>query len=130
MHSFTSEIQKASAGTGKTHQLTNRIIKLLLTGVNPKNILATTFTVKAAAEISERVFLRLARAVKDHDSYNKLLGELEYTAKQFSREHVSKVFFDLCLNQNLINISTLDSFLLKLLKHLIQRFNLKRIGEL
>ncbi|MCB0359756.1 MAG: UvrD-helicase domain-containing protein, partial [Bdellovibrionales bacterium] len=43
---------RASAGTGKTFQLTNRLIGLLNAGQGIDQILATTFTRKAAAEIS------------------------------------------------------------------------------
>lgn len=55
----------ASAGTGKTHRLTNRLITLLTRGVPPSEIVATTFTRKAAGEILERVVERLVRAVSD-----------------------------------------------------------------
>ena len=40
----------ASAGTGKTFRLTDRIVELLLLGVEPRKILALTFTRKAAGE--------------------------------------------------------------------------------
>jgi len=51
----------ASAGTGKTHVLTARVLRLLVSGTDPERILCLTFTRAAAAEMAKRLRQRLAR---------------------------------------------------------------------
>jgi len=46
----------ANAGSGKTHVLAQRVINLLLKGVEPEKILCITFTKAAAANMAKRVF--------------------------------------------------------------------------
>ena len=46
----------ANAGAGKTHVLAQRVIRLLLAGVDPAKILCITFTKAAAANMAKRVF--------------------------------------------------------------------------
>ena len=53
------EVISAGAGSGKTYRLTGRMVELLQEGVRPAGIVATTFTQKAAAELQERVRVRL-----------------------------------------------------------------------
>jgi ATP-dependent helicase/nuclease subunit A len=50
----------ANAGSGKTHVLAQRVINLLLKGVQPEKILCITFTKAAAANMAKRVFDTLA----------------------------------------------------------------------
>ncbi|MBW0005073.1 MAG: double-strand break repair helicase AddA [Hyphomicrobiales bacterium] len=62
----------ANAGAGKTTVLRNRVLRLLLGGIDPGRILCLTFTKAAAAEMSNRVFTELARWVGLDDA---ALGE-------------------------------------------------------
>src|SRR5712692_11332531 len=52
----TSAWVAANAGSGKTHVLAQRVIRLLLAGVEPGRILCITFTKAAAANMANRVF--------------------------------------------------------------------------
>ncbi len=53
----------ANAGSGKTHVLVNRVIRLLLNDVPPEKILCITFTKAAAANMAQRVFTTLGHWV-------------------------------------------------------------------
>ena len=50
----------ANAGSGKTHVLAQRVIRLLLRGTDPSKILCLTYTRAAAANMSNRVFSTLS----------------------------------------------------------------------
>ena len=58
----------ASAGTGKTHVLTSRVLRLLLRGTPPASILCLTFTKAGAAEMANRIGERLAHWVRLPDA--------------------------------------------------------------
>src|SRR5690349_13542551 len=59
----------ANAGSGKTHVLVDRVIRLMLGGTEPSRIMCLTFTKAAAAEMSNRLFERLSKwiALSDAD---------------------------------------------------------------
>jgi ATP-dependent helicase/nuclease subunit A len=88
---------EASAGTGKTRVLVDRYVNLLRAGVDPSNILAMTFTRKAAAEMRERILATL-RTVGER-------GEIAAGRWRELRDRTGD-----------INISTIDAFCLSLLR--------------
>jgi ATP-dependent helicase/nuclease subunit A len=64
----SSAFVSANAGSGKTYVLVNRVIRLLLSGVEPERILCVTFTKAAAANMAERVFTTLGHWVTLDDT--------------------------------------------------------------
>src|SRR6201999_1288620 len=64
----SSSFVSANAGSGKTHVLVQRVIRLLLSGVPPEKILCVTFTKAAAANMAERVFSTLGHWVTLDDA--------------------------------------------------------------
>jgi ATP-dependent exoDNAse (exonuclease V) beta subunit len=82
-----NEVILASAGTGKTHALTSRILRLLALDVKPEALIALTFTRKAAGEFASTVFRRLARAAREPEAAAQLSADLElegWTPPQFA----------------------------------------------
>ena len=77
---WTSAWVTANAGTGKTKVLTDRVLRLLLTGTRPNKILCITFTRAAAAEMRKRVAGELSDwATLDDES---LAVELEHLTEE------------------------------------------------
>jgi ATP-dependent helicase/nuclease subunit A len=64
----SSAFVSANAGSGKTHVLVQRVIRLLLANVPPEKILCITFTKAAAANMAERVFSTLGHWVTLDDN--------------------------------------------------------------
>src|ERR1700753_4171986 len=64
----SSSFVSANAGSGKTHVLVQRVIRLLLSDVPPEKILCITFTKAAAANMAERVFTTLGHWVTLDDT--------------------------------------------------------------
>ena len=101
----------ASAGTGKTFQLTNRYLTLLRDG-SCDRILASTFTRKAAGEILDRILVRLAGAVLDEKELTKLqpfVGQ-----PPISRDECITLLQRVTKQLHRVQISTLDALFSKL----------------
>lgn len=98
----------ASAGSGKTHRLTNRYLGLLAAGVKPDAILATTFTRKAAGEILDRVLARLAEAAGDPKAAKELLEQV--AASNGVQPDFVPLLRAMLRSLHRVRIGTLDSF--------------------
>jgi ATP-dependent helicase/nuclease subunit A len=90
-------VLEASAGTGKTRVLVERYVNLLRAGIEPDNILAITFTRKAAAEMRQRIVDRLKEASR--------LSEFDAARWRDLKERLGD-----------IAVSTIDAFCLQLLR--------------
>jgi ATP-dependent helicase/nuclease subunit A len=90
-------VLEASAGTGKTRVLVERYVNLLRAGIEPENILAITFTRKAAAEMRQRIVDRLKEASR--------LSEFDAARWRDLKERLGD-----------IAVSTIDAFCLQLLR--------------
>lgn len=73
----------ASAGSGKTYQLGNRIAGLAAKGNKPERIVALTFTRKAAGEFADAVLMKLAEAASDGGAGKKLGNEVGLPGTNF-----------------------------------------------
>lgn len=68
----------ASAGSGKTYQLGNRVIgKIAIEGADPERMVALTFTRKAAGEFADSVLTKLAKGTSDFDEATKIWDDLD-----------------------------------------------------
>lgn len=103
-HSF---IVQAPAGSGKTGLLIQRYLRLLAQVEAPEEIVAITFTRKAAAEMRERVLTALARidSVSDESEHDKLTRELAAAVLQRDAE----AGWQITANPARLRIQTIDS---------------------
>ncbi|HCO09171.1 MAG TPA: exonuclease V subunit beta [Acinetobacter ursingii] len=122
---------EASAGTGKTFTLSSLMVRIFLEKYLPNQVIATTFTRAAAAELKTRIRLRLQDMYRDLQAYRGLTEqEVLAQAKQQTdplMQHVLRHFatridyacerLKLVLDQlDELFVGTLDSFSQKLLR--------------
>lgn len=108
---FPHVVIRASAGTGKTFQLSNRFVGLASAGEPLDAILATTFTRKAAGEILDRVLLRLADAALDEKELAELARHVEDPS--LDRAGCLRVLREMFRQLHRLRVGTLDSFFLQ-----------------
>lgn len=113
----------ANAGTGKTHVLTLRVLRLLLNGTPPERILCLTYTKAGAAEMSKRVFDTLATWVTaDHEHLSDKLAQIlgrETTDDELAR---ARTLFTIAIETpGGLKVQTIHAFC----ERLLQRFPLE-----
>ena len=102
---------RASAGTGKTFQLSNRFIGLAARQA-PDNILATTFTRKAAGEILDRVLVRLAEAALKPKKLVELAQHID--GPKIDRARCLGMLREMIRHLHRLRVGTLDSFFVQI----------------
>src|SRR5215471_6926435 len=114
----TSAFVAANAGSGKTHVLAQRVIRLLLAGVAPAKILCITFTKAAAANMAKRVFDTLRGWVAlDDDELDRTLraigaGRIDSTRRALAR----RLFASALEAPGGLKVQTIHAFCTRLLQ--------------
>ncbi len=112
-----SSFVSASAGSGKTKILIDRLVNLLLNEVKPNKILCLAFTKASAAEIFSRIKQRLADfAICSEDQLINNLEELGFTEITSEIKQRARILFAEFLDETEpLNIQTIHSFAQRLL---------------
>ena len=108
MSTLPHQVVRASAGAGKTYQLTTRYLDLLVRRELPEHILATTFTRKAAGEVLARVFGRLSSACAIESERQQLAKALNIPG--LSRADCLAMLRSLTDGLNRLAVGTIDGF--------------------
>jgi ATP-dependent helicase/nuclease subunit A len=113
----------ASAGTGKTKVLVDRILNLLLSEVHPESILCLTFTKAAAIEMQNRLTSKLQEwAIFEENKLAEVLHNLTGTVpSQTLLKRARSLLFDVLDTPGGMKIQTIHSFC----QSLLQRFPLE-----
>ena len=105
-------VYKASAGSGKTHQLTGEYIRLLFSAPhNYRHILAVTFTNKATDEMKSRIVEELHNLASGNKSeyLNQLINDFKLS-EQSIRQRSKNILQNILHNYSTFSISTIDGF--------------------
>ena len=112
-----SFIVRAPAGSGKTELLIRRYLKLLTVVDRPEEIIAITFTRKAAAEMRERIISALWQVQKNQTPQDKYEKERYELAAEVN-ERNEKLNWCLQHNSSCLRVQTIDSLCLFLAKQM------------
>jgi len=109
----------ASAGTGKTFVLVNRLIRLILEGNDPRRIVCITYTKAAATEMQERVIKYIGDVIllNDIELKNKLDSEFEANIDLKKLSRTRKKLISIIDHPQQLKIQTIHSFCEGVLKH-------------
>ena len=117
LHTQHSVVVEACAGSGKTWLLASRIVRLLLEGVAPGEILAITFTRKAAREIEERVVDWLRELATGSDTQlNTFLHERGLDADDRLRRSARALYEQVLTAQPPLTVNTFHGWFLQLIE--------------
>ena len=119
---------RASAGSGKTYQLTNRFIQLLVCGQLPERIIALTFTRKAAGEFFAGILTKLAKAAQDTKAAKKLASDIGMPGT--SQTTFGEALRTLIDGMGRLSLGTIDSFFHRVLGFFPMEFGLKAEFEM
>lgn len=112
-----SAFVSANAGSGKTHVLVQRVIRLLLAGVEPEKILCITFTKAAAANMAERVFTTLGHWVTlDDDALDAAIKEAGVSPTPRLRKTARKLFAGALETPGGLKVQTIHALCTRLLQ--------------
>ena len=114
------KVFNASAGSGKTFTLVMEYLKVVLSTSNQyvfQNILAITFTNKAAAEMKERVLGTLKDIAENRSNpiFDILLEEIDQSSEAL-QERAKRVYFAILNNYGGFSITTIDSFTSRIIR--------------
>src|SRR5437588_11356504 len=108
----------ANAGSGKTHVLAQRVMRLLLDGINPANILCITFTKAAAANMANRIFEELRRwTALDNDALDRAIRAISSLPPEPARRALARRLFAMALETpGGLKVQTIHAFCTRLLQ--------------
>ncbi len=134
---MTNEIILASAGSGKTYQLTNRYIAIMgqavlnETSPRPEQIIAVTFTRKAAGEFFDEILKKLALGAESDVQARKIAGPandpenpFHDILSQLTSSHYQTLLACFIRSMPRLFLGTLDSFFSQIIRAFPTEFGL------